>query len=593
MNVHEALIKRIFDGLAKIDKDGDGTVSFLELKQALRDNPEFALLVGHNIHTKLSENDVEVISKQIAAFLDKDGDGEITWKEFNDWALSALKTGGQQKACDSPVPVGAVVVNVDGANVPCEAPVRAAVPAAPAGSLWVGLLRDTVRSACGLLAAEVWLAQPDGTMRRVDGGYYNDPLSGAADLLSQDPGPASPGVGLAGLAMAKASSVADAPADGAAAEAPRARGRRMSLRSAGIAALAVSSTGPGGPVRGEPATADTSSPLEWTLLQQLARDEDTPDDARTTAAAEVFGYVAAAPFSGGLLLLFSRRDTTVAQLGQPAQIAFLAAQAQVCAALATVAPARAAIMAKKGGNRHWRKLRLLLKTGMLGRAIQLQREREARGEKMVAVQAEKREFLPKTRAWLANYVRKFRGVPGATPPKMGALGKRAAWEVPAWTWFGVACTLLVLSALNEWITQLTDGEYFLIIGSFGALMALQFGAPNSPLAQPRNVIFSNLVAAAIAVAFYYLSGPEFLGVIPQWVAVALAPATAIAVNQRLGVLHPPAGAASLIFVSAGQRITDLGWMYLIMPLLVGNLVCCCMAALVNNLCKTRQYPVFF
>lgn len=134
---------------------------------------------------------------------------------------------------------------------------------------------------------------------------------------------------------------------------------------------------------GEPATADTSSPLEWTLLQQLARDEvaspapndhrpasaaiststttstppaslpqDTPDDARTTAAAEVFGYVAAAPFSGGLLLLFSRRDTTVAQLGQPAQIAFLAAQAQVCAALATVAPARAAIMAKKGGNRH-------------------------------------------------------------------------------------------------------------------------------------------------------------------------------------------------------------------------------------------------
>lgn len=191
----------------------------------------------------------------------------------------------------------------------------------------------------------------------------------------------------------------------------------------------------------------------------------------------------------------------------------------------------------------------------------------------------------------------------------------------------MTCTLLVLSALNEWITQLTDGEYFLIIGSFGALMALQFGAPNSPLAQarrslapitpdlapispqsrpdltlvspgsppaqPRNVIFSNLVAAAIAVAFYYLSGPEFLGVIPQWVAVALAPATAIAVNQRLGVLHPPAGAASLIFVSAGQRITDLGWMYLIMPLLVGNLVCCCMAALVNNLCKTRQYPVFF
>ena len=27
----------------------------------------------------------------------------------------------------------------------------------------------------------------------------------------------------------------------------------------------------------------------------------------------------------------------------------------------------------------------------------------------------------------------------------------------------MTCTLLVLSALNEWITQLTDGEYFLLI----------------------------------------------------------------------------------------------------------------------------------
>ena len=190
--------------------------------------------------------------------------------------------------------------------------------------------------------------------------------------------------------------------------------------------------------------------------------------------------------------------------------------------------------------------------------------------------------------------------------------------MPAWTWFGVTCTLLVLSALNECITHLTDGEYFLMLGSFGALMALHFGAPNSPLAQPRNVIFSNLVAAGIAVVIYYLSGPEFLGVrlspaslqhpcllsspphpidcaqiIPQWVAVAITPATAIAVNQRMGVLHPPAGAASLIFVSAGKRITDLGWMYLIMPLLVGNIICCIMASLINNISKTRQYPVFF
>ena len=106
-------------------------------------------------------------------------------------------------------------------------------------------------------------------------------------------------------------------------------------------------------------------------------------------------------------------------------------------------------------------------------------------------------------------------------------------------------------------------------------------------------MFGCSLTATVAVLFHYLSGEGFLGVLPKWAAVALAPATAIALSQRCGVLHPPAGAASLIFVVGGARITDLGWMYLLTPLLVGNLVCCMMAMLVNNLSQKRQYPVFW
>ena len=47
---------------------------------------------------------------------------------------------------------------------------------------------------------------------------------------------------------------------------------------------------------------------------------------------------------------------------------------------------------------------------------------------------------------------------------------------------------------------------------------------------------------------------------PKWLAASLAPATAIALSQRVNVLHPPAGAAALIFVTAGPKITELGWM---------------------------------
>ena len=37
-----------------------------------------------------------------------------------------------------------------------------------------------------------------------------------------------------------------------------------------------------------------------------------------------------------------------------------------------------------------------------------------------------------------------------------------------------------------------------------ALMTLQFGAPNSPLCQPRNVVLGNTLAAGIAVTFSYV-----------------------------------------------------------------------------------------
>ena len=101
------------------------------------------------------------------------------------------------------------------------------------------------------------------------------------------------------------------------------------------------------------------------------------------------------------------------------------------------------------------------------------------------------------------------------------------------------------------------------------------------------------LSATISILFYYLSGPEFANALPKWAAQALAPATAIAVSQRFNLLHPPAGAVALIFVSGGAKVVNLGWMYLVTPLLVGNCICCLVAMLLNNAVKGRQYPVFW
>ena len=50
---------------------------------------------------------------------------------------------------------------------------------------------------------------------------------------------------------------------------------------------------------------------------------------------------------------------------------------------------------------------------------------------------------------------------------------------------------------------------------------------------------------------------------------------------------------ALIFVAGGEKITSLGFMYLLLPLLVGNAFCCLMATAINNVSRARQYPLFY
>lgn len=52
-------------------------------------------------------------------------------------------------------------------------------------------------------------------------------------------------------------------------------------------------------------------------------------------------------------------------------------------------------------------------------------------------------------------------------------------------------------------------------------MTLLFSAPASPLVQPRNVFWGNLIAASIAILVHYLSAEEHLNLMPKWIAVAL------------------------------------------------------------------------
>ena len=63
---------------------------------------------------------------------------------------------------------------------------------------------------------------------------------------------------------------------------------------------------------------------------------------------------------------------------------------------------------------------------------------------------------------------------------------RVGWNEIFWAWSGSCLSVACLALLEKVCAQ--EWNLPLLIGSFGASAVLAFGAPHSPLAQPRNLV---------------------------------------------------------------------------------------------------------
>lgn len=131
---------------------------------------------------------------------------------------------------------------------------------------------------------------------------------------------------------------------------------------------------------------------------------------------------------------------------------------------------------------------------------------------------------------------------------------------------------------------LLELENILLIGSFGASSVLIYGAIQSPLAQPRNLIGGQVLSAFIGVTVFKLT-PEII-----WLAAPLAVSLSIIAMQMTRTLHPPGGATALIAVIGTENIQSLGYTYVFIPVLLGTLILFLTALLFNNLTANRKYP---
>lgn len=176
-----------------------------------------------------------------------------------------------------------------------------------------------------------------------------------------------------------------------------------------------------------------------------------------------------------------------------------------------------------------------------------------------------------------KFFEKMRGA-GQSPPRVGNA------EI-LWSFLGAMAGIAAVAWLHEAVAD--PAGLSMLIGSFGASAVLLYGAPRSPLAQPRNLLGGHFLSALVGVTVR-LALPS-----PAWLSCALAVAGAIALMHATKTLHPPGGATALIAVTGGPKLAALGYLYAVVPAASGAAVMLAVALLANNLAKGRRYPEYW
>ncbi len=147
---------------------------------------------------------------------------------------------------------------------------------------------------------------------------------------------------------------------------------------------------------------------------------------------------------------------------------------------------------------------------------------------------------------------------------------------------GVGALLgLVLSSLISW--WLLGGINAWYIAPMGASSVLLFAVSASPLSQPWNVLVGNSIAAIVGVsASLYIADLTW--------AFGLAVGVSIFLMMSTDSLHPPSGAVAITAVLGGEAVHQLGYAFVLYPVLLNSTLLLICAVLFNRMIR-RDYPL--
>lgn len=142
--------------------------------------------------------------------------------------------------------------------------------------------------------------------------------------------------------------------------------------------------------------------------------------------------------------------------------------------------------------------------------------------------------------------------------------------------------------LSMWVgSHYLDAQgVVLMVASMGASAVLLFAVPHGALSQPWPLLGGHVISALIGVTVAH-TVPNLL------IAAPLSVGLAIFAMHYLRCIHPPGGATAIWAVIGGAQIHDLGYQFVLTPVLMNALVMLIAAVLINYPFSWRRYPASF
>ena len=136
---------------------------------------------------------------------------------------------------------------------------------------------------------------------------------------------------------------------------------------------------------------------------------------------------------------------------------------------------------------------------------------------------------------------------------------------------------ITIAALT-FLTYKTQYGIFLI-ASFGSSIVLLYGYPESPFAQPKNIILGHLITSVVGVIFL-----NFIS-LPIYLMLPLAVGFGVMLMIALNITHPPAGGNPIIIIMG-----SVSFDYLLMPVVVGSIILVVFGIILNKFILKKEYP---